>query len=405
MLTTLNSSWTKFWTGGRLTLKHIGFSIAIAVLVYLLFTLFRKSLPAPEVLSPFAYLLAFGALLRAYLRLDLSKDTRLHFLVLALCGLAFLDEISYGVEPGFVKPIYVEKYNVYIYDLHNLIGLVVELVQIFLRDKHWNSDLFGRFTQIDSFAIGLSLAYVFSLRRNPKAKNFAFRILSQLTAFLFFAGLLSIFSLASLPTDPKNAWIFTYSRSRVAMMAGIFVFSILPMLILAYLRNREDRARSLYSRLDALIPSKKALRRLTQIAVIGILAALIYQFSTPFVLYPDQKTIIERINPAVAWLLFGSVLLLTAVQAWKGKLTRPLQAYTEPIRIYVENNPVLIYALAAILLVVVAQVNDKGWLLIGELLAFPDSGVLDWGWWTEEVFEFTAALEFYAASLFYRKLN
>lgn len=405
MFASLNVSWTKFWTGGLLIPKHLGFASLIVVLVYLLFTLLRKSLPSPEMLSPFAYLLAFGVLFRAYLRVDRSKDTRLHFLIMALCGFAFLDEISYGVEPGFVQPIYVEKYNVYIYDLHNLIGLVIELVQIFLSENRWNSGLFSRFLQMDSLAIALSLVYLFSLRRNLQTKQLTSRILKQLTTFLFIAGLLSIVSLASLPADPKNAWLLSYSRSRIAMMTGIFVLSATPMLVLGYLRKVRGGAKSLHSRLDAVFSTKKILRRLTLGSIVATFAALIYQFSTPFVLYPDQKTIIERVNPMMAWILFSFLLLLTAVQAWKGKLTRPLRGYTEPIRIYLQNNPALIYALFAIILVVVAQVNDKGWVLIGELFAFPDSGVLDWGWWTEEVFEFTAALEFYAASLFYRKLT
>jgi len=137
MFAITKTSWGNYWTGERVTLKHLGLALALVPGVYVLYTVFRGSLSSPDVLSPFAYLIAFIASLFSYLRLENRKNSGFSLFVLVLCGLAFMDEISYGVELGLVNPIYVEKYNVYIYDLHNLIGLVIELIQIFLRENNW----------------------------------------------------------------------------------------------------------------------------------------------------------------------------------------------------------------------------------------------------------------------------
>ncbi len=103
----------------------------------------------------------------------------------------------------------------------------------------------------------------------------------------------------------------------------------------------------------------------------------------------------------MTWLLFSAVLVLFAVQAWRGRLTRPVRSYVQPVADYFSSNPALIYALTAVLLVAFAQFIDKGWLLIGDYFGFLNPEIDDWALWSEEVLEFIAAIEFLAASLLF----
>lgn len=399
----VSTRWRELWKRKRATQKHLILAFSLVLGLYVLYTVFKAILPSPDVLSPFAYLIAFSASLIAYIRLEDRQNARIPLFVLILCGLAFLDEISYGVEPGFVNPIYVEKYNVYIYDLHNLIGLSIELIQIFLEENNWNTALFSKFMQIDLLAILLSAAYIIVLRSRQKENRLKEQILFQLTIFLLITGLFSILSLALLPADPKNAWLFGYSRSRVAIMAGILLLSSFPIVLIGYFKRVSNAKQLSGSRIQEVLNSQSSLQRLRALALAAIVAGLIYEFWTPFITYPDQKVIVDRITPIVTWALFSSVLLLSAIQAWKGKVTRSMKSYVDPIREFFEDNPALIYATTAVLIIIVAQVNDKGWVLLGNYFTVPSIRITDLGWWTEEVFEFTAAIEFYAASLFYKK--
>jgi hypothetical protein len=389
-----------YWTQGRVVLKHLILSITLVLLTYISYTAFRRSLPTPDVLSPYAYLLAFIACLIAYLRGADRKNAKPDLWVLVLCGLAFLDEISYGVEPGIVNAIYVEKYNVYIYDLHNLIGLAVELVRIFLQENNWNGALFVSHLKADISAIVLSIAFIATLRVKTTAKNLANKVPSTLATFILIAGIGTLITLAHLPADPKNAWLLNYSRARVVMMTGVFILSALPLLFLSISNRKIVWAQELRER---LVKSNRYLDVIKYGAILLILLGITYQFSTPFITYPDQKVIVGRITPITVWLIASSLLVVTAIQALRGKLTKPISAYLDPIRNFFRTNPSVIYALMAVLLVIVAQVNDKEWLLIGDYFSISNIDIADWGWWTEEVFEFTAAVEFFVASFFYKK--
>jgi hypothetical protein len=405
MVVNVKTSWNRYWTSGRVMLKHVALALAVVILIYVLYTFFRKNLPSPDVLSPFAYLIAFIASFVSYWRIENKKSARFSLFVLVLTGLAFMDEISYGVEPGFVNAIYVEKYNVYIYDLHNLIGLIIELTQIFIKENEWNIELFAKFMQIDLIAILISVVYIAVLRIGQKTKDSQGQILFLFVQFLFFSGIISVLSLALLPADPKNAWLFVFSKSRIALMATIFLFSSMPLVFLTYLKRKSGARGLTITKLQELISTENSLKRLRLIGYGIIVAVLVYEFWTPFITYPDQKVIVDRITPIVALSIFTAILFLTVVQGWKGKLTRPMKSYLEPFQAFVNANPSLIYAVTAVVIIIIAQINDKSWVVLGDMFAFPSVGISDWGWWTEEVFEFTAAIEFYFASLFFKKID
>lgn len=186
-------------------------------------------------------------------------------------------------------------------------------------------------------------------------------------------------------------------------MSAMLLLSSFPITLITYFGRKSEANQLLGSKLQEIVNSKASLRRLQALALGVIIAGLIYEFWTPFITYPDQKVIVDRITPIVAWAIFSSTLVISAIQSWKGKMTRPLKSYLVPLQGFVKENPALIYAITAILIIVIAQVNDKGWVLLGEYFAIPNVGISDWGWWTEEVFEFTAAIEFFVASLFYQK--
>jgi len=241
------------------------------------------------------------------------------------------------------------------------------------------------------------------VRAKRNGKGLDGRILMQLALFLLGVGVISALGLALVPADPKNAWLFIYSRSRVSTMSGILLISSLPIAWITYFRRWGKGKDMNVLRFPKFFSSNSFLQRLRLLALGIIFLGLAYQIGTPFITYPDQKVIIDRVTPVVAWVIFGSVLIISAVQAWSGKLTRPMKSYIDSVHSFIRSNPPLIYALTAVLIISIAQVNDKGWVLLGEYFSIPNVGIADWGWWTEEVFEFTAAIEFFVASFFYKK--
>jgi hypothetical protein len=381
-------------------LTHAGIALGISIFIYALFTPFPRVLPHPEDFSPTVYLVAFIVTLLSLLFVGTWRNFWRYLPVLLLCTLAFLDEIGYGTEVDWVnvQPLTIERYNVQISDLHNLIGLGGELLQIELQARRWNGPLFEQFGLLAA-GLGLfGLAFVAASRLDgTDDQSIQVHKLTKLAAgFWLAAGLAASAWLLALPGDPKNAILFGYSLERLAMTALILVGSAVP---LAWLGLEKSRLKlpSLSERLTVDRMSK-----ILRLGALLVLAGIIlYAFWAPFVRPPDQRAILERINPLLGWLAAEAWLLILLLAALKGKFNPPLRAALQPVGRFFRVHPAYIYTLIAIGLILGAQIFfDKATVPLDDWLVIPGFWLNgNWELWTEETWEMTAGFLFLVASL------
>src|SRR3990172_4282407 len=101
--------------------------LLILAVSFFLFTLFPTVFPHPEDFSPYAYVVAFLAGIEIFILIRHAKRRWFLLPILILCLLALLDETGYGSEVMNIKPFYSQTLHTEIRDLHNAIGLAIEL--------------------------------------------------------------------------------------------------------------------------------------------------------------------------------------------------------------------------------------------------------------------------------------
>src|SRR5690606_4535555 len=102
--------------------QHVVIALLVTVVLSILFAVYMSYLPSTEDFSPQVYFIASLMLLAGCIRMGKQPMRWLYWLLFALCVFIFLDEIAYGVELLDFQPIYIERYNFYIRDVHSSIG-------------------------------------------------------------------------------------------------------------------------------------------------------------------------------------------------------------------------------------------------------------------------------------------
>ncbi len=106
---------------------HLAIAIGAWALLFLFWIIFREWLPLPETVSQILYISAFLSISWVVWNVP-DKAMRRRYLVFPLIAfIVFMDEIAWGTEWGLPR-IYLADLDVYVYDLHNLFTLVIELV-------------------------------------------------------------------------------------------------------------------------------------------------------------------------------------------------------------------------------------------------------------------------------------
>jgi hypothetical protein len=379
--------------------RHVITFMLILVISFILFTLFPSIFPHPEDFSPYAYVVAFLAGLVVWLLLKESTRKWMLIPVLLVCFFALLDETGYGSEVMDIPPIYSQSLHTEIRDLHNLIGIGVELASKALEEANWNGALFLAFLAIDLLLVVGALGFGWLYRQNKRKDNSVRqnRIVWLISSFWFIFGLFTTIFLIILPQDPKNAFIFGYSFLRVGMLVLVIVLSFTPFFALLYFRKKQKFRQTLVNQLN------KSITYFVVISLLLIIGALAYQIYAPFIFLPDQQIRLERLTPLIMWALAIAWFTLLAAIAWRGGLSEPLTNKFQRFLGFLRREPAFFYLGAALLLILVAQFIDQDVIPLNTMIKTPGFHVKLWGLWTEETFEMNGAFMFIAAAFYFPK--
>lgn len=378
-------------------IKHLAIASGLTVFIYALFTLAQGALPHPEDFSPTVYVVAFTACLLSLLLVGSWRRFWGYLPIWIFCTLAFLDEIGYGAEVDWidVQPLTIRPYNVQIHDLHNLIGLMVEVLIRNLEARHWNSALFEEFLGLTILLglFGLAFAVASRLAARPSDPEAMPRLLQTASYFSLAAGATAAIWLLALPRDPRHAFLLGYSVDRIALAAVALIGGAAPWV---WYRLRPARRAE-----TPRVFERKWMRGLLAAGAGAILAGyLVYICWAPLEHAVDQRAILARISPLVVWLAAEAWLLLLLLVARKGSFNRPLRSYVQPIDSFFRHHPAYVYTTLSVTLILAAQVLfDKGILPLNRWLVTPGFWLNgNWELWTEETWEMTGGFLFLVAS-------
>ncbi len=188
--------------------------------------------------SPNGYFAAFILSLIAIRSLPKSVGRILYWLYASLALFLGLDEISFGYEYGWFEPVNLKNVDHAFADVHNFLQpYAMDIVRAF-GDQSLSEELLVPFLAFNLGLIVLGFALVIGLRNfGEKASQIKFTFLIWLSGAISFWAL---FTLAALPADPKNAFIFVFSFQRLLPMRALLGFGLMAFgfALISTIRNR-----------------------------------------------------------------------------------------------------------------------------------------------------------------------
>ncbi len=385
------------------TLQHVGIAVGALIVLLPLFTFLPHVALSPDPISPWIYVLAFilGVLAIVRMKTD-GRKIWVFVPILLLCIFGFLEEISYGVEPGWVKPITLDTYHVQLYDIHNFIPAIEQIFTHDLQKMDWDFAMSAQLIRADEFIlVGLFLFVIavqwgWQKQKPPAAFQRTFNLLAVFSAL---ASLLAAWWLLSLPADSKNALLFGYSLTRIAILAGLIILGgALPLLALL---GRRGRSATPAAKIAEWAAIKRVRLGAGLLLTVILLATLLYQIRAPLIAGTGRVAIVEHLNPLVVWVTAMAALLLLSLPAWRGGLQAFLARRSSGIKAFFANNPAYVYAVFCVLFIGTAQVMDQGNISMGNYIHFPNPWGADWEYWVEETLEMVGAFELLIAVFFF----
>lgn len=370
---------------------HVLLSLGLLLASFLGFTFLQPGIfPHPEDFGPWAYLIALVSLVLAFALTPRGRKRWVYGLIIAFCTLAFLDEIGYGVELFGWKSLYIEQFHIEIHDLHNLIGLLAEVIGDQLAVWKWNYRLFLGYLLFDVGLLlaGFGVAWLLRYRMHGESEK-PWRMATLALAYrgAIIIGLIAAGFLLSLPADQSSAFVFGYSGLRIGVAVFILACSILPFLVRKRLGSSID-----------WVPRSK----LANLVLPGLfLLALLYQGYTTFVYLPDEIVRFQRITPIVLWAQTEVALFWLALRMWQGEFRTSITDQAKRTMGWLVQEPAFFYCGFAVLLILIAQLIDQSIIPLNEMIVTPNFHIKLWGLWVEEIFETTAAFFFVVAAFFF----
>lgn len=373
------------------TMAHFRNAFFLLLLFGFLFIALRGAFPFPEDFSPFGYA---AASLIAFYKLIRVKNARAFWIYLAiplLALLGFLEEISFGVESGFLKPIYWERLDVEIYDLHNFIPFLLRQAGPQIGLRSWDLSLFSQFLLYDvGFLIG-GIFLALAQRPKPGRKNDVQRnemVIRVTFVNIFFLSVLSLFLLFRLPTDPSNVWFLSFSRVRTLTMAVLFSAGLITMLL--SLRMMSSSSRQVTVDAVTRLIAREGLAKKVAPAIKGILLlGLLFQLVAPFNAHQERLVQLSRLTPVVMWVLGVAIFFMVFLRALRGEYRYDviIESTKGTVSKFFQNYPSYIYVAISVFLVLFAQAIDKDMITLNGVLYPSLGGLENWSWWIEEIFE------------------
>jgi hypothetical protein len=374
----------------------------LVILPFFFYTLFSKNLLHPEKASPFYYLFAFLYGLWVLLKLR-GTPSFVRFIwipILALFGL--LEETSYGMELGWYEPFTVGSPDLLFQDFHNFIHIFWRWVQAQLGLGKWNPDLYKSFLIIDVGILVFLMLWLSFVRRSNRMDSVKERLNQVFQFSLLGSALISVvcvFWLLLLPRDPNNAFFLGFSLVRLGEILFFVLIAVLPCTIYGSTHGKEMPK---FIELTNRFFLSARHRWIFPILVSGaLLSGLIYSIFVCFTSSPEEISLITRIAPLLGWIIAQAALLLLAFALWHDHLRKPVSAYINGFFTYFWDWSSLIYVVAAVTLLIVAEALDRDYFFLPDTSSLGGVLARDWHVWTEETFELIAAIQLAAAVYFF----
>lgn len=377
---------------------HLAISLLVLGILPVCYYFFSEYLPNLESLSQFVYFAAFVISAIAVIKTKTSNSFCLYTFIPLFCAFAFLEEIAYGAELFGSQPYLWEKYDVVVRDLHNFLAISTELLWL----KIGGFEMLVNFLLKDLQIIGATIIFiVFARSHKAKAKLGKYVVLGIPIVFLL-NGVLSLVDLAALPADPKNILLVGYSGTRLTLMIGVLILSILPLFIIV-LQSKNTRLRySIQNSMNLLTQNRKVVLLMTALLASMIAGSLVSQFYLSTIAAPWDRTVIERISPLINYTFGTAVIVWLAIFSWRGWLTYPIGRYISLLKNFFKLHPSFIYVLISLGLIGIAQVIDQTWIDLTDIDVSAGPLVTFLATWLEEGFELTAGFELILASIIIR---
>jgi hypothetical protein len=383
----------------RPILFHSLVTIAAFVVLALIFTPFPNQIPHPEDFSPLVYLAAFAISL---VLLIWRQSWRQHWLYLPLPLIAlfgYLEEISYGLEGTGAEPFYVDLFQVKAYDVHNLIPAMLRTLRDSLGLHDWSPILFDEFAWIAVAMLALPAAFFVWARRSDPGKaepNFL-----RATATLSIpVSAYAAYLLLALPSDNKGAILFGLSIERLALLA-VFVLALAGAVYLMLSLRDAARRPALITRVDAWLAADMS-RRLTRVsALLAVLAGMALMIWAPAPGFESLIVLLRRLAPLAGWAATLGALALMAVPTWLGRYPHPTAERPRRLQRFLKSQPAFIYMLIGMILIIYAQLLDRGFYDFNALIHWPEFWVRNWNLQIEEFSEMVGAFLFIFSALLF----
>lgn len=376
--------------------QHALIAAVVTLLLFALYSHFQRYVPHPEDFSPQVFFVAALMLLAGCVRMGRQPLRWVYWLIFGLCVFVFLDEIAYGVELMGFEPIYIERYNFYIRDVHSSLGFVSGVLEQWLPEAGWNPSLFISLMQILLGLLALAVLLWWLARWGLQAAGEAAwqqrtLRLTLLASLLTSLGVLVYLLL--LPSDPKNTLLLGLSPLRLATVLGLLTAGGLA----AWLLRQPQRWAGVQARMDAWLQRHALLTSLVLAA--GVLVGLYTLLNASFTFLPDALVRLERSLPLALWGMAQAVWLWLGVQLWTGRLRTPMSTMLRDTLQAFRQHPTFVYTAAAIVVILIAQLIDQNYLPLDELVHTPNYHIVYWGVWAEETLEMIGAFLFAMGAL------
>jgi hypothetical protein len=383
-------------------IEHIYLGLFVWFFAFIINTLF--SIVNPEDAAPYTYLLATISGLIFLIKRSPKQRFGPNIVIFIITVLLMLDESAYGTEVFNIEPIYWKRYDYYVYDLHNLIKGLFEILNFELNRADWDFGMFDRFMKMDIVIIGLLLLYLIIYRlwiRKKTEKDQIQQIAINLASiFLIGYAFFSIYQMMSLPADPKNVWLFGYSKKRIILLISICIYiGFLVAIYFNMINSKMKIIRFLTHIMDSSGP-----KILMWVSLgLGLLIIAIYQFILPFTPFPDYKAVFPRMTPFVYLIAVSLAFLSFVLINWDGIFIRPLSSYKNRFLYFLKRYPGYIYLGFVVIQIFISTLIDQHLISLEFIVWKLNKWSLSI--WVEESFEMIASFELVLAGATYRFNN
>ena len=225
--------------------------------------------------------------------------------------------------------------------------------------------------------------------------------MSWVSIFLIGYALYSIYQIMSLPADPKNIWLFGYSKNRIALLILICLYS--GFLVAIYF-NVINCKLKIIRFLTHIMNSTGPKILMSLFLSLGLLLIAIYQFMLPFSPFPDYKAVFPRLTPMVYLIAVSLMFISFVLINWDGIFFRPSSNYKNNLLYFFRRYPGYIYLGFVVIQLFISLLIDQNIISL-EFIVWNLLGDIHRGFRVEENFELIASFELIVAGVTFRFNN